>query len=735
ELCDEYGLFVLDETNIETHGVWDRLAKDPIWEANFVDRIRNMIERDKNHACIIGWSLGNESGYGPNHDAMADWAREQEPTRPLHYHPAEEAPVTDIIGPMYPPVARIIELAEKEDDRPIIMCEYAHSMGNSTGNLKEYWDAIHRYKRLQGGFIWDWMDQGIRRVTDDGTEWFAYGGDFGDTPNDRNFCFNGLLGPKQDPHPGLWEYKKILQPVRVEAVDLRAGTFTVHNEYRFRNLSHLLIRWRLERDGRLIEEDHLTPLHTPPGSSESLTIPYTLPNDDEPGEMWLTIAFHQSSATDLLPGGHEIAWAQFQLSDQQHAEPATNAAQRMQPAPLHLQEDTGAITLSNEDLTVVFDRKSGRMTDFRHHGQSRLLGGPQWQFWRAPTDNDDNTWGDQKMAIRWRELGLDNLAEEITAVTVEEVDHGAFEVKVYSQLAGQVDREKIAEQSWQERLSQLRGLLTHGMNEEQFPLLAGQFGIDTQSLPGGGHSDRINHFLLELDRQDKVYDLVQLLHTLAQGLLADALPDFVKRLLAQAAEAPRENFRAAMVPTDVARLDCLLVYTIDGNGALTIDGQVDPRYAELQSLPRIGLTMTLPPTLEQFAWFGRGPHENHIDRKEGAKVGRYMGTVSAQYVPYGMPQENGNKSEVRWATFTDEQGQGLRVTSGAFFDLSAHHFTTTDLTEAMHTYELAHRPEITVNIDVAQCGLGNASCGPGVLPQYLLKPASTSFSIYLTPVA
>ncbi|MCB0125552.1 MAG: DUF4981 domain-containing protein, partial [Caldilineaceae bacterium] len=454
-------------------------------------------------------------------------------TRPLHYHPAEEAPVTDIIGPMYPPVARIIELAEKEDDRPIIMCEYAHSMGNSTGNLKEYWEAVHRYKRLQGGFIWDWMDQGIRRVTDDGTEWFAYGGDFGDTPNDRNFCFNGLLGPKQDPHPGLWEYKKILQPVRVEAVDLRAGTFTVHNEYRFRNLSHLLIRWRLERNGRLIEEDHLTPLHTPPGSSESLTIPYTLPNDDEPGEMWLTIAFHQSSATDLLPGGHEIAWAQFQLSDQQHAEPATNAAQRMQPAPLHLQEDTGAITLSNEDLTVVFDRKSGRMTDFRHHGQSRLLGGPQWQFWRAPTDNDDNTWGDQKMAIRWRELGLDNLAEEVTAVAVEEVDNGAFEVKVYSQFTGQVDRAKIAEQSWQERLNQLRGLLTHGTSEEQIQLLASQFAIDYQQLPGGSHSDRVHHFINELDRQDKIYDLVQMLNMLAQGLLADTLPDFVKRLLAQ----------------------------------------------------------------------------------------------------------------------------------------------------------------------------------------------------------
>lgn len=739
ELCDEHGLFVLDETNIETHGVWDRLAKDPLWETNFVDRIRNMIERDKNHACIIGWSLGNESGYGPNHDAMADWAREQEPTRPLHYHPAEEAPVTDIIGPMYPPVARIIELAEKADDRPIIMCEYAHSMGNSTGNLKEYWDAVHNYKRLQGGFIWDWMDQGIRRFTKDGprqksVEWFAYGGDFGDTPNDRNFCFNGLLGPRQDPHPGLWEYKKILQPVRVEAVDLSAGTFTVHNDYRFRNLSHLLIRWRLERNGLLLEENHLTPLHTAPGSSEPLTIPYTLPNDDETGEVWLTIAFHQSSATDLLPAGHEIAWAQFRLREPQTVAPQ-GMGERDQSTGLHLREDAATITLANDTITVVFDRKTGRITEYQANGEQLIAVGPQWQFWRAPTDNDDNTWGDQKMAIRWRELGLDNLAEEVTAVAVEEVDNGAFEVKVYSQFTGQVDREQIMEQSWRERLNQLRGLLSHGATEEQAQLLAAQFGIDYQSLPGGSHSDRVNHFINELDRQDKIFDLVQLLNRFAQSELSDTLPDFAKRLLAQAAEAPRENFRTALVPTDVARLECMLIYTVGADGSLEIDGQVEPRYAELQSLPRIGLALTLPATLERFTWFGRGPHESYVDRKEGAKVGCYVGSVGEQYVPYGMPQENGNKSDVRWATFTGDAEQGLRIDGAELLNISAHHFTTDDLTAAMHTYELVEHPEITVNIDLAQCGLGNASCGPGVLPQYLLKPEPASFSLILTPVS
>ncbi len=728
ELCDEHGIFVLDETNIETHGVWDRLAKDPLWEANFVDRIRNMIERDKNHACIIGWSLGNESGYGPNHDAMADWAREQEPTRPLHYHPAEEAPVTDIIGPMYPPVARIIELAEKDDNRPIIMCEYAHSMGNSTGNLKEYWDAIHQYKRLQGGFIWDWMDQGLRRFTAEGTEWFAYGGDFGDTPNDRNFCFNGLLGPTQTPHPGLWEYKKILQPVRVTALDPAAGTFTVHNEYRFVDLSHLVISWQLAREGVTLDEGTLAPLRTAPGTSEAITVPYTLANGDEPGEIWLTITFQQSTSTALLPAGHEIAWAQFQLRDKA----VTARPVRDQPAvPLALQEHETTITLHNDQLTLVFDKTSGRITAYQLADKPLLLAGPQWQFWRAPTDNDDNDWGDQKMAIRWRELGLDNLHEDVTHVAVNQGTAGTVQVTVASTLAGQVDRAFIAEQSWQERLNQLRGLLSHGLSEAQLPPLAGHLGLDYAALPGASHADRVQRLIEELDRQDKVYDLVQTLHQFAQGPLAATLPDFVKRLLAQAAEAPRENFRTALMPADVARFDCTLTYTIAGDGHLQIDGEVRPRSAELQSLPRIGLTMTLPTFLETLTWFGRGPHESYADRKEGAKIGRYSGPVTAQYVPYGMPQENGNKSDVRWATLTDAAGTGLRVTGDQLLNLSAHHFTAADLTNAMHTYEVQPRPEITLNVDVAQCGLGNASCGPGVLPQYMLLPQPTSFTLKL----
>lgn len=730
ELCDEYGLYVLDETNIETHGVWDRLAKDPIWEDNFVDRVRNMVERDKNHACIIGWSLGNESGYGPNHDAMAAWLREREPTRPVHYHPAEEAPVTDIIGPMYPPVARIIELAQKPDNRPIIMCEYAHSMGNSTGNLKEYWEAIEEYPRLQGGFIWDWKDQGIRRFTEEGAEWFAYGGDFGDKPNDANFCFNGLLGPTAEPHPGLWEYKKMLEPVRVEALDLAAGLFKVSNRYRFTDLSGLEIQWQVAREGAPIAAGVLPSLATGPGDSDTLHVPLP-PLDSQPaGEIWLTIRFVLKNGTTWAPAGHEIAWTQFQLAEGRRPSSVQSTASS---AP-KIGETASTLTVTREDFSLSFDKNSGRITEYLHKGKPRLIAGPRFQFWRAPTDNDDNTWGDQKMAIRWRAGGLDTLQASVRAVDAQAHDD-RVQITVCSDFAGQVDLAQVAEQNWQGQLAQLRQMLTHLMTEEQVGMVAAHFGIDYAALPGASHADRVHRFIDAIDQRDAIGELLQQLDFLVQGPFAQFIPAEVKALLAQSAAIPPDQLKMALAPKDVARFACVLTYMIDGRGGIDLQAQVTPGGVQPPALPRIGLTMTLPAGLESFTWFGRGPHESYVDRKQGAKIGRYSGAVEEQYVPYGMPQENGNKSEVRWATLTDEAGDGWRVAGlGTLLDISAHHFTAEDLTKAMHTYELKRRDEITLNIDYAQCGLGNASCGPGVLPQYLLPPTEVTFGVRIEPL-
>ena len=289
DLCDQYGILLYDEANLESHGVWDKLTKDPTWHDAFVDRAARMVLRDKNHPSVIIWSLGNESGFGPNHEAMAEWIRSNDPTRPIHYHPAEDHPSVDILGPMYPSVQTIIDMAQKADEtRPVVMCEYAHSMGNSTGNLKEYWDAIRTHKRLGGGFIWDWVDQGIERETD-GELWYAYGGDFGDDPNDGPFCINGLIWPDRVEHPALWEYKKVLEPVLVEVMDLPNGVLKLTNRYHFLDLSHLDISWEVTCEGEVLQNGIVPTPALLPGESTELTITYEKPMPEPGVEYWLEL--------------------------------------------------------------------------------------------------------------------------------------------------------------------------------------------------------------------------------------------------------------------------------------------------------------------------------------------------------------------------------------------------------------------------------------------------------------
>jgi beta-galactosidase/beta-glucuronidase len=264
DLCDRYGLYVIDEADLETHGFGEvgdlnQLSDDPAWEAAYRDRAERLVARDRNHPSVIMWSLGNESGYGRNHDAMARLVREADPTRPIHYEQAGDAPVVDVVSAMYASVDRLVEEGKKDDPRPYFLCEYAHAMGNGPGSLKEYWEAIEAHPRLLGGCVWEWADHGIRRRTADGAEWFAYGGDFGDEPNDGNFCIDGLVSPDRVPHPGLLELKKVYEPVRVVARDLRAGRVVIQNRYQFASLAHLAAHWELRWGGELLQQGALPP--------------------------------------------------------------------------------------------------------------------------------------------------------------------------------------------------------------------------------------------------------------------------------------------------------------------------------------------------------------------------------------------------------------------------------------------------------------------------------------------
>ncbi len=286
DLADEVGLYLVDEAHLESNGVgFDpaiTLANRPEWRAAHLDRNRRMVERDKNHPSVLIWSLGNEAGDGSNFEAAYRWVKDRDPSRPVQYEMADLRPHTDIFAPMYARIPLLEAYAAEKRDRPLILCEYAHAMGNSVGNLKDYWDVIDRHEQLQGGFIWDWVDQGLRKTNERGESFFAYGGDYGPpgTPSAGNFCINGLVNPDREPHPALWEVRKVYQPVRVEALDLAHGRIRVTNRYDFTNLDALELVWSITADGEKVtgEQHRRVPLapHQSAESGARLSVDLTL---------------------------------------------------------------------------------------------------------------------------------------------------------------------------------------------------------------------------------------------------------------------------------------------------------------------------------------------------------------------------------------------------------------------------------------------------------------------------
>jgi beta-galactosidase len=748
DLCDRYGLYVIDEANIESHGVWDRLTKDPDWKTAFMERGTRMVERDKNHPCVIIWSLGNESGYGPNHEALADWIHEHDPTRPVHYESATgrreyrgsyTAPHIDIVSVMYPTVERIVEMAQTPGEtRPLIMCEYAHAMGNSPGNLKEYWEAIEAYPRLQGGFVWDWVDQGLRQVTEDGEEWFAYGGDYNDVPNDGNFCINGLIYPDRTVHPAMWEYKKILQPVKVAAVDLAAGEIQITNAYDFSDLSGLDISWQLLADDRVLQAGQLPPLQTPPGGSEVVTLPLR-ELEPEPGvEYWLNLSFALAGGTTWADKGHEVAWEQFKMPVEAPFPPRLQLPEM--PA-LDLVETKAAITVNGSGFRLMVDKERGAIAsmqyraDTLHPGADLIERGPRLNLWRAPTDNDVK---DRNGEMHWRAAGLDSLREQVRAIHVDQpapqVVH--FEVQTVSTPAEEDPARAAARRH--KLLGPLIGYVSQLFDADGLSTLCQQLGVSYGDLPGADAvrpadvQSAAAALVVRMDNEDRVPELLQTAFGLLDNAPEATVSDQVADMVAWYRSRTPEELVAEFAPRYETSINCTYTYTIYGSGDVILDVEFAPQ-GTLPSLPRVGLQMTLPGAYNTFTWYGRGPHESYVDRQEGACVGLYSGSVDEQYEPYIMPQENGNKTDVRWVALTNEEGLGLLAVGRPWLNVSAHHFTTENLTEARHTYELERQDEITLNLDYRQAGLGSASCGPGTRNEYLLRPEPVQFSVRLRP--
>ncbi len=436
DLCDQYGLYVIDECDLETHGfltVEDQSGpgnpvSDVVWQPEMVDRMRRMVERDKNHPSIVMWSLGNESGAGENLSAMTEWTHRRDPSRRVHYERDFTARDVDVYSRMYTShadveiIGRYAEaplpdaaLDEHRRGLPFILCEYGHAMGNGPGGLTEYQDLFEQYPRCQGGFIWEWIDHGLRAGNEHG-DYFAYGGDFGEEMHDGNFVADGLLFPDRTPSPGLLEYKKVIEPVRISVVD---DELIIHNAYEVKDLDHLTFTWSFEVNGLEVAAGELPRQTAAAGTTVRVRRP-DLPIVSAGEEGWLTV--RAVLAGDQLWGsaGHEIAWAQSRVAEVV-LEMATGGRTRRRPG---------------HDFKIgggIFDPSDGRLLSL----DGLPLRGPELDVWRAPIDND-RWFSREPLAVTWRQLGIDRMHHR-----VDDVQIVADELIVRTRVAAAARREAL----------------------------------------------------------------------------------------------------------------------------------------------------------------------------------------------------------------------------------------------------------------------------------------------------
>jgi len=437
DLCDELGVYLVDETNIETHGLQGLLSNDPEWAGAYLDRAIRMVMRDKNHPSILFWSLGNESGVGPNHAAMAGWIRYYDPYRLVQYESGDPGPlVSDIRVPMYPQMSWIEDImADPHDRRPVIMCEYAYAKSNSTGNFKEFWEYIDKYPRFQGGFVWDWSDKAITKTAEDGTKYWAYGGDFGEPIVDPvlDMCLNGVVQPDLTPHPGAYEIKKVQAPVQVKAVNLFKGRFMAYNRYIEKDLSHLDIHWSLTENGVVIDSGKIEPLEIKARSSGEFTVPYTLPEGKGGREYFVNLSFRLNQDEFWAGRGYEIYSEQFQIPVEVPRKKLVSGTAKK----VRLTEEGDKYYISGEDFLIVFDKKEGLLESYRFRDEIILNSGARENYFRAPTGIDAAQGDWNSFATMWYQAGLDRLIRKAEGVTAYQADESRVILEVQSYIAAE----------------------------------------------------------------------------------------------------------------------------------------------------------------------------------------------------------------------------------------------------------------------------------------------------------
>ncbi len=611
-LCDQYGLYVIDEADLEAHGFYydqhDYDVSDKLeWEKHFKDRAKRMVLRDRNHPSIIMWSLGNETRYGKNHLAMIDEIKKYETTLPIHFERAEKDSHIDVVSSMYTDVNELIkEAKDKKVLKPYFLCEYAHSMGNAPGNLKEYWEAIYKYPKLLGGCVWEWVDHAVIAADEDGKPFYAYGGDFNDTPNDGNFCMDGLNYPDRTPHTSLKQLKKILEPAKIVSYDKLS--FTIKNTNSFISLSYLNCHLELVKDGILVDEADISNLSIKSGRTKKITLPFII---DDNGEYCVNFYFLLNKATTYAGVNFLVCKSQIVFEKLL----PVNVTITDTHFPIEVEEDGRYLFLTGDYFMMAFDQLHGTLSSWKYKGLPLISEGFMGNFFRAATDNDKAS---QKE--KWIDERLNELVHRVINLKVSQL-------KEYLQIK-----------------------VTH--------IYSGK----------------------------SIKPLYQV--------------DFT--------------------------------YNIYKSGELKLTSHFIP-LKETTYIPRIGYNFKCPITNATMTWYGLGPDENYVDKKEYAMLGIYENHVTSMFEPYEYPQETGNKMDIRWAVIENEHETGLLIIPTNPINMSAYYYDINDIDIATHRKELVENEDLLVNIDYAQTGIGNNSCGAEPLEKYRLYPIDISMSVLFVP--
>jgi beta-galactosidase len=645
ELTDEYGLYVVDEANIESHGYgYDHdktLGNKRHWMPHHLDRTQRMFERDKNFPSVIIWSLGNEAGDGINLGATYKWLKANDETRPVQYETEGDIREvgerhSDFHSSMYWRKWDLEKYAEEHGDRPFLLIEYAHAMGNSSGNLSDYWDVMNKHDTITGGFIWDWVDQGLRETDADGTPYWSYGGDYGPAgvPSSGNFCINGIVFPDRTVQPAYWEVKRVYQHVDFSGADTNRGYIELRNNYNFVTLDRFDLEWSVTEDGVIIEEGLQQAPAVKPGQSGIVRLRLGKQGRAPGREYHLNVRLTGRDSWSLLPAGHVYAHAQFELFN---ADAVSNAVEPRKGGQLRVVDSEAALAVDTGRATYTFDRVTGRLRQVQVDGQDLLLGPLTPNLWRAPTDNDFGNY-----MIDWARVWQDS------------ADHRA---------------------------------------------------------------------LRSLDVLEETSDAVTI----------RAIYEF----------GDGEDSIAATWQSE---------FEIHASGDVRIVNRFAKRPG-LPEVPRIGMNILVNPAFDDVEWYGRGPFENYVDRKLAAEVGRYRNKVADHYVPYIRPQENGNKTDVRWFALADGASSGLLVQAEDTISFSVHNNLQTDFIPPVkiaitsedgegarenqervnvHVNDIKPRDLVSVNIDLGQMGVGgDDSWGKKTLRSYSLADTHYEYAFWL----